>query len=356
MKNLPLSTLILSMTFAITACAGVPKSDNKITANDTTIDNSNEISNNTHKKTKHRYKSSRIVDEEYYKAVGNVAWHTQADISPSEVINRAIPANMTSLVFIRRLDNDPEQSSANIAINDRFQVSLQPNGYTQVYSCAGMNFISAEPTGLKTNDLLQNSESFELAPDGTYYFYIDVNDQDGRSSVVQITDESAQKILQTKKYQTHQISRVVPNCPVIKDIEPVAPKDPILTKEVHIELEVLFDTDKAIIKPRFYKEVEQVAEFMIAYPNTTAVIEGHTDSRAPTDYNQKLSERRANAVKSMLTSKYGIDPNRLKAIGYGELRPRAPNDTPANLQLNRRTIAIINEKVRIDQNGKQILD
>ncbi len=298
----------------------------------------------------------RIVDEPYYKAVGNVAWHRQADIDPAEVIGRRIPNNMTSLVFIRRQDNDSDQTSANIAINDRFQVSLQPNGYTQVYSCAGVNFISAEQTKLKTNDLLRDAESFNLAPNGTYYFYVDVDDKSGNSKITQITKESADKILVNKKYQTHQISRVVPNCPTVKKIDPpIAVPVPELEKEVHIELEVLFDTDKHFIKPQFEHEVREVAEFMTAYPNTTAVVEGHTDSRAPTDYNQKLSERRANAVKAMLVNKFGINPSRLQAIGYGELRPRATNKTKEGRKLNRRVIAVINERVRLDKNGKQII-
>ncbi len=297
----------------------------------------------------------KIVDEPYFKAVGNVAWHKQADINPSEVIDRKIPQNMTSLVFIRRQDNDDIQSSVNLSVNDRFQVSLQPNGYSQVYSCAGVNFISAVKTGDKTNDLLKGAESFNLAPEGTYYFYVDVNDDSGNSKIVQITKESANKILVNKKYQTHQISRVVPNCPTVKKVKkPVPVKPPKLQKEVSIELEVLFDTDKHFIKPQFVKEVAEVAEFMTAYPNTTATIEGHTDSRAPVKYNQKLSERRANAVKTMLVRKFRINPNRLKAVGYGELRPRATNKTKQGMQLNRRVIAVINERVFIDENGKQI--
>ncbi len=297
----------------------------------------------------------KIVDEPYFKAVGNVAWHKQADIKPSEVINRTIPKNMTSLVFVRRQDNDQVQTSANIAINDRFQVSLQPNGYSQVYSCAGVNFISAEKTGLKTNDLLKNAKSFNLAPNGTYYFYVDVNDKTGKSSVIQITKKSAEKILVNKKYQTHQISRVVPNCPVVKKVaKPVVVPTPKLLHEVKINIEVLFDTDKHFIKPQFEKEVAKVAEFMTAYPNTTAVIEGHTDSRAPTDYNQKLSERRANAVRKMLVQKFGINTNRLTSIGYGELRPIATNKTKEGMQKNRRVIAVINERVIVDENGKQV--
>ncbi|MBS9780071.1 MAG: OmpA family protein [Moraxellaceae bacterium] len=297
----------------------------------------------------------KIVDKPYFKAVGNVAWHTQADISPKDVINRKIPKNMTSLVFMRRQDNDPIQTSANIAINDRFQVSLQPNGYTQVYSCAGVNFISAEKTGLKTNDLLKDAKSFNLAPNGTYYFYVDVNDKTGQSNVIQVTKDSADKILVNKKYQTHQISRVVPNCPTVKKVaKPVVVPPPKLLHEVKIEVEVLFDTDKHFIKPQFEKEVAKVAEFMTAYPNTTAVIEGHTDSRAPTDYNQKLSERRAGAVKRMLVQKFGINPKRLSSIGYGELRPRATNKTKAGMQLNRRVIAVINERVIVDEKGRQV--
>lgn len=301
-----------------------------------------------------------IVDEPYYKAVGHVSWQRQAEIDPEEVLSRTIPKNMTSLIFIRRQDKDGWQDSANVSINDRFQVSLQPNGYTQVYSCAGVNVINAERTGLKTNDLLKDAKSYNLAPNGIYYFYVDVDDNTASSSVEQITESSAKKILENKLYQTHQISRVVPNCPAIKNVEPTptptAAPEPVLEKEVRIELEVLFDTDKHFIKPQFEHEVAEVAEFMTAYPTTTAVIEGHTDSRAPAGYNQKLSERRANAVKAMLVSKFGINPSRLDSIGYGESRPRAPNDTPANLQKNRRVIAVINERVRIDQNGKQIVE
>ncbi len=297
----------------------------------------------------------RIVDKPYFKAVGNVAWHKQADIDPKEVINRRIPKNMTSLVFMRRHDNDKVQTSANIAINDRFQVSLQPNGYSQVYSCAGVNFISAEKTGLKTNDLLKDAQSFNLAPNGTYYFYVDVNDKTGQSKVTQITKDSAEKILVNKKYQTHQISRVVPNCPKVKKVAPpVVVPPPKLLHEVTMNIEVLFDTDKHFIKPQFEKEVAKVAEFMTAYPTTTAVIEGHTDSRAPVDYNQRLSDRRARAVRKMLEQKFGIAPNRLSSIGYGELKPIATNKTKAGMQKNRRVIAVINESVILDENGKPV--
>ena len=119
---------------------------------------------------------------------------------------------------------------------------------------------------------------------------------------------------------------------------------PVLEEKVSIEMRILFDTDKAIIKPQYFSEVEDVAEFMKKYGNTNAVIEGHTDSTASDAYNQKLSERRAQAVQKMLIEKYGIDPNRLIATGYGESRPIASNTTKDGRQQNRRVIAVVEQK------------
>lgn len=297
--------------------------------------------------------SQGIIDKENLKAVDHAVWHKHADVDPINIINKAAPEGDTSLIFIRRMDDDPEQTGANISINDRYQVSLHPNNYTQVNSCAGINNISAEVTGLKTNDLLLNAHQFVLAPNSKNFFYVDVDGKTGESKITQIKQPTAEDILEGKTYQSHQVTRVVPNCPAA---EPEPVKQPVLEKEVRIELEVLFDTDKSIIKPAFFHEVAEVAEFMKVYTNTTALIEGHTDSRASDSYNQKLSQRRANAVKDMLINRYGIESNRLQAIGFGESRPRATNSTKEGMQLNRRTIAVINERVRIDENGNQILD
>jgi OOP family OmpA-OmpF porin len=66
------------------------------------------------------------------------------------------------------------------------------------------------------------------------------------------------------------------------------------------------------------------------------MIEGHADSTGPEAYNQKLSERRANAVMGYLVNSVGISKDRLTAVGYGESRPAYPNDTPENQAKNRR--------------------
>ena len=68
-------------------------------------------------------------------------------------------------------------------------------------------------------------------------------------------------------------------------------------------------------------------------------VEGHADKRAKStrEYNQRLSERRANAVKDYLVKHSGISAANVTAVGYGFDRPVAPNDTEENMQKNRRT-------------------
>jgi OOP family OmpA-OmpF porin len=80
---------------------------------------------------------------------------------------------------------------------------------------------------------------------------------------------------------------------------------------------------------------------MKEFPNTVAEIGGHTDSTASNAYNQKLSEKRANSVRQYIIDKFGIDGSRLTAVGYGEDRPIASNNTEEGKQKNRRVEAVI---------------
>jgi OOP family OmpA-OmpF porin len=109
---------------------------------------------------------------------------------------------------------------------------------------------------------------------------------------------------------------------------------------VSITLDVKFDFDKAVVKPQYRSEVEKAATFLSQHPGSTAVVEGHTDSRGADAYNQRLSERRANAVRDYLVSQFGIDSNRVTAVGYGESRPIADNNTDAGRAQNRRVVGV----------------
>ena len=110
---------------------------------------------------------------------------------------------------------------------------------------------------------------------------------------------------------------------------------------VTITLNVEFDTDKAVVKDKYRNEIKKVADFMKTYPNTTAVIEGHTDNVDTAEYNQKLSDARANSVRQYLINNFGIKASRLTAVGYGLTKPIASNNTEEGRQKNRRVQAVI---------------
>ena len=110
---------------------------------------------------------------------------------------------------------------------------------------------------------------------------------------------------------------------------------------VTIALNVEFDTDKAVVKEKYNSEIKKVADFMKKYPKTTAVIEGHTDNVYTPEYNQKLSEARANSVRLYLINHFGVKASRLSAVGYGLTKPIASNSTEEGRQKNRRVQAVI---------------
>ncbi len=99
--------------------------------------------------------------------------------------------------------------------------------------------------------------------------------------------------------------------------------------------DTLFASGSAELMPGAYAELQRVAGVINSDPSVSVIVEGHTDSDGTREYNQVLSERRANAVRTALIS-YGVDPRRITAYGYGEDRPLVPNDTAYNKQRNRR--------------------
>mgnify|MGYP000577892346 FL=1 len=111
------------------------------------------------------------------------------------------------------------------------------------------------------------------------------------------------------------------------------------TKLLSIELNVLFDSGKSDIKPRFYTELKQLAKFLQDHPTSNVVIEGHTDSKGSAELNRELSQRRATAIADVLVDSFRIKADRVKGIGYGETRPIADNDTETGRTLNRRVVA-----------------
>ncbi|MCK9297303.1 MAG: OmpA family protein [Desulfobulbaceae bacterium] len=130
--------------------------------------------------------------------------------------------------------------------------------------------------------------------------------------------------------------------PVAQKVAPA----PVQEKTITMNLKVLFDFDKDNVLPREQDELDEFAAFMKAHPQTTAVLEGHTDNYGSEAYNNALSLRRAESVRKYLVQKFAIAPTRLTTKGYGFSRPLATNKTDEGRQENRRVVAVISTNVK----------
>ena len=102
-----------------------------------------------------------------------------------------------------------------------------------------------------------------------------------------------------------------------------------------LDSEISFDFDSATIKGAFRDSLGRLSDVISKYDQTVVHIVGHTDSVGNDDYNQRLSERRAESVAQFLMNN-GVTAGRLHTEGRGEREPRSTNDTEAGRQLNRR--------------------
>jgi outer membrane protein OmpA-like peptidoglycan-associated protein len=108
--------------------------------------------------------------------------------------------------------------------------------------------------------------------------------------------------------------------------------------------DVLFDTGKADLRAPAREALARLSGVVSNYPSLHLDIEGHTDSTGSVDFNQTLSEKRANAVRDYLISQ-GLNPDSLSAVGLGQANPVADNSTAAGRQQNRRVEIVISGEV-----------
>lgn len=140
-----------------------------------------------------------------------------------------------------------------------------------------------------------------------------------------------------------------------KKVEPVeevvvaAQPAPPAVETLRVQLDVKFAFDKATINEGSYDDIKQVADFMKQFPQTTTVVDGYTDSVGSETYNQKLSQERADAVRNALVDTYGVEANRVQAVGHGENDPIADNATKEGRAMNRRVDATVEAQVEVPQ-------
>lgn len=111
-------------------------------------------------------------------------------------------------------------------------------------------------------------------------------------------------------------------------------------KKVGFRLGVNFPSKSVELTASSDKALQDAADFLTEYPEISGIIEGHSDYIGSRGYNQDLSQSRANAVREALIER-GIEPSRLKAVGYGEMEPVADNSTEEGRTQNRRVVLVL---------------
>ncbi|MEL0658092.1 OmpA family protein [Psychromonas arctica] len=110
---------------------------------------------------------------------------------------------------------------------------------------------------------------------------------------------------------------------------------------------VNFDNNKAVVKSEYYSELAKVSAFLKQYPHVNITVDGYTSAVGKASYNQKLSQKRADAITGLLTSEYGIDASRLTAIGHGETNLLDSSNTAEASKMNRRIEINIEETRKV---------
>jgi chemotaxis protein MotB len=178
--------------------------------------------------------------------------------------------------------------------------------------------------------------------------------QKGRRSDIEMIDQLSQQVdelTQAKRLLEERLGKEIND----KDVRlQMMDKGLVIT----FVADIIFDSGKATIKSDAYSTLNKVADVLKEnVPDLNVGIEGHTDNRpikvSGWKSNWELSTARALSVLHYLTDKRGIDPERLSAVGYGEYRPVASNDTNSGRRMNRRVEIVILPKLAKVKDGQE---
>jgi len=184
---------------------------------------------------------------------------------------------------------------------------------------------------------------------GTAFANVTPNLQDGSGNAVkdgsgacvvtsgQVLPECAGVAAPAKPAPAAPATPATPSAPAApaKPAEPAKPAPSSVRQSVVIQADALFDFDKSVLRPDGKKSIDDALAKLGGVDLEMVIATGHTDSVGTDAYNQKLSERRAAAVKDYLVSK-GIPASKVTTIGKGETQPVATNKTKEGRQKNRR--------------------
>ena len=145
-----------------------------------------------------------------------------------------------------------------------------------------------------------------------------------------------EKIAQLKDRLPSEI--LVPASEIVKSLSRSFTRGQSPYKGPRVPLIIQFDFNSATIRPESAEQLREMAQALKneRLANSKILIEGHADSRGSADYNQRLSDRRAESVKRYIVDNFALPQGRFKIRGYGEIRPLVPNDTREHRAMNRR--------------------
>jgi OOP family OmpA-OmpF porin len=243
----------------------------------------------------------------------------------------------------RRVWRIPSESLTTLQILDPLRDELEAAGYAVDFECA---------------DIACGGFDFRFALDliGEPDMHVDLGDfrylaasQDGmRVALVVSRSEAAGFVHLTAVAPEDAPFDVVPLTPVAPvavpttDIPPAGGLAAALAAEGHAVLEGLdFGTGASQLGPGPFPALDELAEWLRSNAEARAVLVGHTDASGALEANIAISRARAQSVRDRLVETYGIEPARLSADGVGYLSPRAPNDTEAGRQANRRVEVVL---------------
>ncbi|MEO0223893.1 MAG: carboxypeptidase regulatory-like domain-containing protein [candidate division WOR-3 bacterium] len=216
----------------------------------------------------------------------------------SEVIQANVEGAIVKNISLTPIEEKPKTGKVVVSVVDR---------ETKKPVMASITIPGTNISGTTDNN---GAYSFEIGP-GEYALNIQPNDQSYYSQIKQI---------QVKVGETTTIIAE------------------LVKKEAKIVIRnIYFDLNKATIRPESYPVLDELCQLLRETPNAVVEVEGHTDTRGSDEYNLKLSQARADAVKDYFIKKNCISPDRISAVGYGETRPVVfPEKSEADYQLNRR--------------------
>jgi OOP family OmpA-OmpF porin len=155
--------------------------------------------------------------------------------------------------------------------------------------------------------------------------------------------------VETKDSDGDGVEDGIDDCPRTPAIDKVDSNGCSMLKEqtVTVQLKALFGNNSSKVDNPNHPQFAEFAQFLARYPNTNAVIQGHTSAQGDAAYNQWLSEKRANAVRDLLIQTYGVPSRRISAVGYGEARLIDAGNTPSAHRLNRRIEAKVSTAKKV---------